>query len=281
MAHDERAFKPIERNRVYRRVMRWWSCTAAALVAAFAAVTCGCGGGGDHRAASSSVQRTTPAPAATPPRATAPDPLDQCKSAGPSWRPLDAGGATGAPAARLGSGRLGVVFANDSINDACDWSAEARALAARGLAIAVFKASQGLEPDQAVTVGAALRDAGARRIVLIGASVGARAVLQAGIAHPRGVVGLVALSAERTVTTSPGDLLPDMGRVRLPVLSIGSRGDPLTKYGRDTRAIDRRLADDTMLLVSGSDHGTELLGGRHASQVRAAILRFLRSLGRS
>jgi erythromycin esterase-like protein len=72
-----------------------------------------------------------------------------------------------------------------------------------------------------------------------------------------------------------------MGRVRLPVLSIGSRGDPLTKYGRDTRAIDRRLADDRILLVGGSDHGTELLGGRHAPQVRAAILRFLRSLGRS
>jgi hypothetical protein len=33
-----------------------------------------------------------------------------------------------------------------------------------------------------------------------------------------------------------------------------------------------------MLLLSGSDHGVELLGGRHAPQVRGAILRFLRSL---
>jgi hypothetical protein len=62
------------------------------------------------------------------------------------------------------------------------------------------------------------------------------------------------------------------------VLSIGSRGDPLTKYGRDTRAIDRRLAHDTMLLVSGSAHGTELLGGRHGPEVRGVILRFLRAL---
>jgi hypothetical protein len=228
-------------------------------------VVCGCGGGGGDDPA-------------TQARATAPDPLDHCESAGRGWRPLEAGGATGAPAARLGNGRVGVVFANDSINDACSWSALARELAARGYAVAVFKASRGLEVDQAVTVGAALRGEGAQRVVLIGASVGARAVLQAGVAHPRGVVGLVALSAERTVTNSPGDLLPDMRRVRLPVLSVGSRGDPLTKYGRDTRALDRKLAHDTMLLVSGSDHGTELLGGRHGPEVRRAILRFLRSL---
>jgi pimeloyl-ACP methyl ester carboxylesterase len=142
----------------------------------------------------------------------------------------------------------------------------------------VFKASRGLEVDQAVTVGTALRGVGARRVVLIGASVGARAVLLAGVENPRGVVGLVALSAERTVTNSPGDLLADMGRVRLPVLSIGARGDPLTKYGSDTRALDRKLAHDRMLLVSGSDHGTELLDGRHGPRVRAAILGFLRSL---
>jgi hypothetical protein len=234
-------------------------------VVALAAVACGCGGGGDDRPAK-------------PPRATAPDPLDHCASAGRGWRPLEANGATGAPAARLGSGRVGIVFANDSINDACSWSALARALAAQGHAVAVFKASRGLEVDQAVTVGAALRGEGAQRVVLIGASVGARAVLQAGVAHPRGVIGLVALSAERTVTNSPGDLLPDMRHVRLPVLSIGSRGDPLTKYGRDTRAIDRRLAHDTMLLVSGSAHGTELLGGRHGPEVRGVILRFLRAL---
>jgi hypothetical protein len=251
--------------------------TAAGLAVAFAALAWACGGG--HRpTTSTSAERTAPASVQTPPpRATAPDPLDECKAPGAGWRPLEVSGATGAPAARLGSGRVGVVFANDSINDACSWTAEAQVLAAHGYGIAVFKAARGLEVDQAVTVGAALRGAGARRVVLIGASVGARAVLEAGARHPHGVAGLVALSAERTVGNSPGDLLPDMGRVRVPVLSIGSRGDPLTRYGGDTRALDRRLAHDRMLLVSGSDHGTELFDGRHAPQVRAAILRFVRS----
>jgi dienelactone hydrolase len=210
--------------------MRWRARSAAALVVAFAAVACGCGGGGQP-ATSTSAERTTPAPVARPP-----DPLDRCESAGPGWQPLEVTGTTGAPAARLGSGRFGVVFANDSDND------------------------------------------GARRVVLVGASVGARAVLQAGVEHPCGVVGLVALSAERSVSTSPGDLLPDMRHVRLPVLSIGSRGDPLTTYGRDTRAFHRTLANDRMLLVGGSAHGVELLRGRHAPQARGAILRFLRSL---
>jgi hypothetical protein len=99
--------------------IRWQARTAAAIVVAFAAVTCGCGGRGDHPATSTSTERTTPAPVATQPRAMAPDPLDHCDSAGSGWRPLEANGTTGAPAASLGSGRLGVVFANDSINDAC------------------------------------------------------------------------------------------------------------------------------------------------------------------
>ena len=46
-----------------------------------------------------------------------------------------------------------------------------------------------------------------RRPGLIGASVGARAVLQAAAEHARGLAGVVALSAERRVGASQGDLL--------------------------------------------------------------------------
>jgi hypothetical protein len=44
-----------------------------------------------------------------------------------------------------------------------------------------------------------------------------------GAQHPRDVVGLVALSAERRVTSNPSDLLAVGRRVRVPVLSVGSR----------------------------------------------------------
>jgi pimeloyl-ACP methyl ester carboxylesterase len=242
-------------------------------------VACGCGGGGNHAAtsATASADRTSPA-ASPPPHATAPDPLDECKSAGRGWRPLAAPGVNGAAAARLGNGSVGVVFADDSDDDPCSWAGEARALVAHRYAVAVFRAGGGTESRQALTVAAALRRTGARRVVLIGASVGARAVLQAGAEHPRGVVGLVALSAERKISTSPADLLPLVRRVRLPVLSVGSRADPLTRHGRDTRAFDRTFTSHRLLMVDGHAHGVELLRGRHGPQVRAAILRFLRLL---
>ena len=206
---------------------------------------------------------------------TAPRPLNACTpAADPGWRTLPAKGIYGAPAARLGSGDVAVVFANDSDNDACAWTREAQALVREGYAVAVFQASAS-EARQALTVARAMRAAGAESVVLIGASVGARAVLQVGAMTPAGVSGLVALSAERTVSTSPSDLLPQVRNIRLPVLSIGSRGDPLTRFGRDTPAFDRAFARGRLLLVSGKAHGVELLHGRAGARVHPAIRRFL------
>src|SRR5262245_2656917 len=77
-----------------------------------------CGGG--------SKPAVTPVPTATAVRATGPEPLDRCPSAGAGWQALRTSGQyRPASAAHLGSGPVGVVFANDSNNDACDWSREA------------------------------------------------------------------------------------------------------------------------------------------------------------
>jgi pimeloyl-ACP methyl ester carboxylesterase len=242
------------------------------LAACVAAITCACGGdGGGRDRAERPPARVTAAPT------IAPQPLDQCPSAGRGWQPLSAG-SDGPLAARLGSGRLGVVFVDDSTDDPCAWSKQARDLAARGYAVAVFKSGGGTERKQALAVAAALRRSGARRIALIGASVGARAALQAAASHPPGVDGVVSLSAERRVRTDLTDLLPVAKRVRLPVLSVGARDDALTRFGRDTRAFARALSHDRLLLVSGPDHGVELLDGKHGRRVRAAITRFLRLL---
>ena len=67
-------------------------------------------------------------------------------------------------------------------------------------------------------------------------------------------------------------------QVRVPVLSIGSRQDPFTVFGKDTAAWHRTIPDDRALIVSGDDHGVELLTDGHGRRVRAAILAFLRSL---
>ena len=172
------------------------------------------------------------------------------------------------------------MFANDSDNDVCAWSGEARSLAEHGYAVAVFETigGSGFEAKQVLAVARALRRTGVRRIAMIGASVGARAVLQAGAEHPREVVGLVALSAERRITTNPADLLPVGRRVRVPVLSIGSRHDPLTSFGKDTLAWHRTIPDDRALILSGGNHGVEFLRDGYRRRVRSAILAFLRSL---
>jgi pimeloyl-ACP methyl ester carboxylesterase len=241
----------------------------AVLVAAFA----GCGGGGG-------AKKPTPTATPTAAAASAPKPLESCRSAGNAWARLPTSGYYSPDAARAGNGRTGIVFANDSNNDACSWLGEARSLLGKGYAVAVFDApSVSYEIDQAVSViGALRRRAGVRRIVVIGASVGARAALRIGAEHPHAAVGLVALSAERSIRSDPSDLLRIAGRIHVPVLSVGSRQDPLTMFGKDTRAWDRTIPDVRTVVVSGSDHGVDFLHDRHRRRVRAAILTFIRSL---
>lgn len=210
----------------------------------------------------------------------APAPLDGCRSAGAGWAPLPTSGYYSPPAAHLGRGRVGVVFANDSDNDACAWSRQARSLREHGYSVAVFETvgSYPYEAQQVLAVARAARRVGMRRIAVMGASVGGRAVLQAAAQHPRDVIGVVALSAERRIASNQGDLLPVARKVRIPVLSIGSRHDPLTSFGEDTLAWDRTIPNDSAVILSGNEHGVQLLSGRHSRRVRAALLAFLRSL---
>jgi pimeloyl-ACP methyl ester carboxylesterase len=224
--------------------------------------------------------RATPTTAAVPLTSAPRSAVETCPSAGPGWRALRTTGTYRPTAARRGSGPLAVVFANDSTNDTCAWGRAARALAERGYLVAVFETAGnwGYEAPQVREVAAALRRLGARRIALVGASVGARAVLEVAAQRPRYLVGVVALSAERRVLPAyPGDLLPIGRRVRVPALSIGSRQDALTAFGRDTRAWDRTIPDDRALIVGGDDHGVELLAHRHGRRVLAAVLAFLRA----
>ena len=112
---------------------------------------------------------------------------------------------------------------------------EASALAEHGYLVAVFETAGNYcyEAPQVREVAAALRRVGVRRLALIGASVGARAVLAVAAQRPRHLAGIVALSAERKVIPAyPGDLLPIGRRIRAPVLSIGSRQDASHRLAR-------------------------------------------------
>jgi pimeloyl-ACP methyl ester carboxylesterase len=235
-----------------------------AAAAAMAVAAAGCGG-------------SSPAakPAATRTPAALRAPLAGCDGLVAGWKPLRLALNDNTEAATLGRGPAGVVFANDSGGSACGWIGFAQDLARAGHPVAVTDGPGATERMLAAAV--ALRVAGARSVVLVGASVGGRAVLQAASLQPDAVAGVVSLSGERTVPGDPKDVLPTARHIRLPVLLVGSRQDGYTKFGADTRALHRAVPAKVnwLLLLSGGDHGVDLLSDEHAGVVRNAIERFL------
>jgi alpha-beta hydrolase superfamily lysophospholipase len=127
-------------------------------------------------------------------------------------------------------------------------------------------------PDDAHAGAVAARGADARHIVLMGASVGARASIDTAATATRGIVAVISLSAERTVPSDPTDLLRRARRVTIPRLMISTRDDPFV-YDATTPLLHalgstRKRA----LILPGTDHGTSLLSDDNRRRVHAAIL---------
>jgi hypothetical protein len=85
------------------------------------------------------------------------------------------------PAAVLGRGPAGVVLSNQSDRNLCGWLPFGRVLAARGFQVLLY--DYGIAGDLSDDIAAAvdqLHRFGARRVVLVGASEGAKASLVVG-----------------------------------------------------------------------------------------------------
>jgi dienelactone hydrolase len=116
--------------------------------------------------------------------------------------------------------------------------------------------------------------------VLVGASIGGRAVVTAAArGGPRQVDGVVSLSGER-ILGAQRDLLVDARRLRVPVLWVSSENDGYTTFAAETRQLYRaargRARPDLLLVVGGDDHGIDLLTGAQARRVVPAVTRFIR-----
>jgi len=181
--------------------------------------------------------------------------------------------AGGTKVAVTGHGRIGVALLPQSGGDACEWTGFVRAAKARGLRTAQIDWNGDFVPEarDAVT---ALRRAGARKIALVGASLGGHFALVVAAKHDPRVDAVVTLSAERTERSDSRDAARLARRIRIPALTIGSRNDGWTTFGADTRAIHQAIPArvNTMLLVPGAGHGVELL----SPPMTAAIVRFVR-----
>jgi dienelactone hydrolase len=185
------------------------------------------------------------------------------------------------PAVVLGSGgSTGVVFANQSASIACGWLPYARNVARGGVRSLVFDYGTAQRENEVLAAARWLRAHGARRVVLVGASIGGRAVVTAAARAHRGVVdAVVSLSGER-ILGAQRDIAIDARRLTTPTLWVSSLNDGYTNFAEETRQLYRaakgHARPDRLLVVGGDDHGIDLLTGSQAKRVVPAVTSFIR-----
>jgi len=250
------------------------------LAAALVIVLAGCGGG------------------ASRPRVTQTETPDATT---PSHRCADAHGGTPIRfrtrdgidlfGAVVGSGPIGAVLIHEYPRDSCGWWPYARYLANHGVHALLFDLrcfgasacpGRGHATDDVAAAVAELRRRGARRIALVGASMGgAIAVVAAARLRPAAVVDL---SGERNTTgLTPGidaDASAAAPHVHAPALFAVARQDRYVSPA-DMRAIAHRLRSPTarvIVLPAAAGHGWDMLFGtvRQWSPLAATVARFIR-----
>jgi pimeloyl-ACP methyl ester carboxylesterase len=149
--------------------------------------------------------------------------LDNCFTAarGPVKSVPDAGGGT-LTLGIAGAGPRVVILSNESDENLCSWLPFAARLTAAGYRVVVFDYGGNPPASEVATVVRRLRAAGGRRIVLMGASEGAKASLIAASKLGPAVQGVVSLSAEAVLY--PGiTVLPFVRHLRCPLLLLTAR----------------------------------------------------------
>ena len=190
---------------------------------------------------------------------------------------------------RYGDGRTFVVLAHQDGGNLCQWYPYVKRLAQLGYSTLPFDfrgfgesqvrkgaANDRVELDVLAAVKLA-RNLGARRVFVMGASMGGWAALRAMPRISPPVRGFISLS---TPPQYRQDVLPAARELTLPVLYLASQDEGLAT---ETKALYEATgsADRTMRIVPGSAHGVDLLDptlGRPGWRTaRALIETFLRT----
>jgi pimeloyl-ACP methyl ester carboxylesterase len=184
---------------------------------------------------------------------------------------------------RFGNGRVAVVLAHQSDGNLCQWLTYGRRLARLGyLAISFDFRNVGDSQQRGYPannrpggdVAGAVREArrlGAKKVFLVGASLGGSAVLQAASNVAPRVAGVVSVSGAADLSRA----IESVPHLAVPVLYIAGSDD------RDFAADARRLYAATpkrygkLLLLDDFRHGTALVGGN--AKASRAIETFLRA----
>jgi pimeloyl-ACP methyl ester carboxylesterase len=179
-------------------------------------------------------------------------------------------------AAVFGGGRLGIVLAHESDGSLCNWASIAPEFANEGYRVLIFDFGEPATVAQDMKAATKkIRELGAKRIILGGASLGGTVALMTA-ARERNIVGAFSLSAPAVYGNAEG--LPAVRRFRAPVLFVAAEEDE--NFAEDAKRLYRASESPRrqLLIVAGSDHGTALYGGPGAEEVRDAVDRLLQGV---
>jgi dienelactone hydrolase len=178
--------------------------------------------------------------------------------------------------ATVGSGTTAIVLAHEYPSDLCPWLDYAAHLAHAGFRAFLFdfrgfgRSEEAQEPvaawrlqDDVAGAVAEARRRGAKRVFLVGASMGGSAVLAAAATISPKVDGVVSLSGELDIDDLIGshglDPLPVARRIHAPVVLAGSEEDGAISPA-EMHELARRVAGHAEVLVRpGGAHGWTLL----------------------
>ncbi|MEZ4599021.1 MAG: alpha/beta hydrolase [Syntrophotaleaceae bacterium] len=172
-----------------------------------------------------------------------------------------------------GSGHMAIILSNMDTNDKSEWDAIISDLISDEYMILTYDYFQHMD-DQSRTLEDAVSficDAGAKKIILIGASRGGVASIKVAARHMNNscIVGVVAFSApieyEGTVFFNKDEL----SRIKIPKLLINSENDD---GANDTRKMFELFENPKELLIyPGDAHGTELFDKERESIVKKLL----------
>lgn len=187
----------------------------------------------------------------------------------------------------FGKGTTVVILAHQARSSMCQWVRYAKRLSSGGFRAFAFDfrnhglsqrvgypRSGRLAGDVAAAVKY-VRAHGARKIFLVGASMGGTAVLVAGANVRPLVAGVVSLSGPASY--GGADAAPAVPRLRVPVLYLASSEDAGGGFAQDASALYEATAspDKALELLPGSAHGVSLVSS--AGRARDLVEQFLRS----
>jgi dienelactone hydrolase len=188
--------------------------------------------------------------------------------------------------AEVGDGDVGVVLAHESDSDLCPWLPYAKALADKGYRAFAFDfrgsgksppqfAAKAVRYDLDVEAAAKeLRQLGATKVFLAGASIGGAAVMAASPSVDPQPAGILSFSGEPELL----DAMDSAHGTKAPLLVMLARHDGYTSVASEGRFVHAASSPDKKLEVYPGDwHGWDLLyHAPYKARVNALVLDFLR-----